>query len=113
MDEEMPADSRPPPEGRPEVGAGLAAAPHVLVVVLMCMGVNSAEGSSRGYAGLYGLLELFIVPSALVVALVVRGIPRFRSWSAPIAAVTTVCAVVVILLTLVVVNGSTWTSTKT
>jgi hypothetical protein len=59
------------------------------------------------------VLELFIVPSALIVALVVRGSPRFRSWLAPIAAVTTVCVVVVILIALVVGNGPTRTSAKT
>jgi hypothetical protein len=113
MDDKVAVASRRPPEGRPEVGAGLAAAPHGLVVVLMCMGVNSTEGSDRGYAGLYGLLELYIVPFALIAALIVRGIPQFRSWSAPIAAVTMVCALIVIVITLIVGNGSTWSSMKT
>src|SRR5688572_25275253 len=67
--------------GRSWVGALVAAVPHVLILALMAVGIARADGAERGYAGLYGLLELYVVPGALLAAFGVRFARRVRAWS--------------------------------
>jgi hypothetical protein len=94
--------------GRSWVGASVAAVPHVLILALMAAGVASTEGVDRGYAALYGLLELYVVPVALLVAFVVRFVRRVRAWSVGIVRGTLGGAAVVVLATLIVGSGDTW-----
>jgi hypothetical protein len=97
-----------PADGRRWVGASVAAVPHVLILVLMTMGVLEGKGSDRGFAALYGFLELYVVPCALLAAAGVTRVPRIRAWAAGIVGSTLACAVVVTFATLVVGDGATW-----
>jgi len=94
--------------GRSWVGASVAAVPHVLILALMAVGIARAEGVERGYAGLYGLLELYVVPGALLAAFGVRFVRRIRAWSVGIVCGTLGGAAVVMLATVIVGSRDTW-----
>ena len=100
--------SAPAHGGRSWVGASVAAVPHVLILALMAMGIARAEGVDRGYAGLYGLLELYVVPVALLAAFGIRFVRRVRAWSVGIVCGTLGGAAVVVLATVIVGKGDTW-----
>jgi len=60
-----------------------------------------------GYAAPYGVLEIYVVPVAAVVTLIVRLSPR-RYACRPIVLSTFVGAAIVLIAVLVVGNGATW-----
>ncbi len=93
---------------RPGIGVALAALPHALILVLMVLMVWGSQGTDRAYAALIGVVEIYVVPVALVVALVLRLSDRWRPWSAGVVGATVAGAAVVILATLIVGNGDTW-----
>ncbi|GAB1689952.1 hypothetical protein KRM28CT15_17550 [Krasilnikovia sp. M28-CT-15] len=97
-----------PADGRLWVGASVAAAPHALILALMTVGILYAEGIDRAYVGYLGLLEIYIVPLALLAAAGVTFVPRLRRWAAGIVGSTLAGAVVVTLATLVIGNAATW-----
>ena len=73
----------------------------------MVLEILKAEGTDRGYAALAGLFELYVVPTALIAAFVLRA-TRFRPLSSGLVISTLVAALVVVLAMLVVGNGSAW-----
>ncbi|MCY1145494.1 hypothetical protein OWR29_46465 [Actinoplanes sp. Pm04-4] len=95
-------------EDRAWRGAAAAAVPHVVILLAMMWGVLGADGADRAYAALYGLVELYVVPVAVVVTLFL-AVSRRRDARLPMAVVTLVGSVVVSLATLIIGNGSTWT----
>jgi hypothetical protein len=74
---------------------------------MMTWAVKNAEGTDRGYAALYGLFEIYIVPVALVAAFVLRA-TRFRPMTSALVITTIAGAIIVAVTTLVVGSGSTW-----
>lgn len=102
-----PQHARPVPQ-RPWIGAALAAVPHVLILLVMVLMVGSNQGTDRAYAALIGVTEIYVVPVALVVALLLRLSSRWRTWSAGVVGMTLAGAVLVIILTLIVGNADTW-----
>lgn len=62
--------------------------------------------TDRAYAAFVGILEIFIVPVALLAALAARFLPPFRGWAKPIA-VTTLVGGVTVILTAILVGGFT------
>ena len=100
-----------PPRARTDrtrAGAALAAVPHVLILVVMCVEVLRTDGDDRAYAALVGVGEIYVVPAGLVAGLVLRLSRRGRAWSAGVVVSTLVGAVVVVVATLVVGSGATW-----
>lgn len=89
-------------------GAVAAAIPHVLILVAMTLGVLSSKGVNRAYAAYLGFLELYVVPVAAVVALCLGLAPRRRAWCLPVVLSTLAGAAVVLIATLIVGNGGTW-----
>jgi hypothetical protein len=104
------AQASPPSASRDRawVGAALAAVPHVLILAIMGVGILDAEGTDRGYAALIGVGEIYVVPAALVVALLLRFSHRWRAWSAGVVAGTLSGTALVLIATLIVGDGSTW-----
>jgi hypothetical protein len=90
------------------LGAVVAAVPHVLILAAMTIGVLGAEGTDRGYAALYGFAELWVLPVAAVAWAVLSLTPRGRPWRLPIVLTTAAGFVVVLIATLIVGNGATW-----
>ena len=95
-------------EDRAWRGAVAAAIPHVLILVAMTLAVLSSEGVNRGYAAYLGYLELYVVPIAAVVALCLGLAPRQRAWCLPVVLSTLAGAAIVVIATLIVGNGATW-----
>jgi hypothetical protein len=96
------------PDDRAWVAGVAALVPHVLILAEMAIGIARAEGVERGYAALIGFAELYVVPAALVVALCLRWSSRLRARARPVAVATAAGAIVVVLATLIVGNGATW-----
>ncbi|MCY1144406.1 hypothetical protein OWR29_40965 [Actinoplanes sp. Pm04-4] len=69
--------------------------------------VKNAEGTYRGYAALYGLFEIYIVPITLAAAFVLRA-TRFRPMTSALVIATIAGAIIVAVTALVVGYGSTW-----
>lgn len=97
-----------PPFTRTRVGVVLAALPHVLILAWMALAYADAEDSNRAYVGYLGITELFVMPVALLAALVARFVPPIRGWALPIAGVTIGGGLLVIAVAIVVagVTGS-------
>jgi hypothetical protein len=89
-------------------GAALAAVPHVLILVLMGVEIARTGGTDRGYAALFGVLEIYVVPGALLVALLLRSSRRWRAVSIGVVAGTLVGAVLVLIATMAVGSGAMW-----
>ncbi|MEU4426500.1 hypothetical protein AB0F81_38250 [Actinoplanes sp. NPDC024001] len=96
------------PFGRPWVGAALAAVPHVILLAWMALLVAQSSGTDRVYASLIGLMELYVVPFALVAALITRFVPAVRGWAWPIAGTTVAGALLVFCVAMIVAQEGTW-----
>lgn len=95
-------------EDRVWFGAVVAAIPHVLILGAMTWGVLGSEGVSRAYAAYLGFLELYVVPVAAVVAVCLGLAPRRRAWCLPVVLSTLAGVAVVLVVTMIVGNGATW-----
>ncbi|MEU4692393.1 hypothetical protein [Actinoplanes sp. NPDC023714] len=63
----------------------LAALPHALILAWIAFTLAGSEGA---YAGFLGILELFVIPIGLLVALAARFTPPIRRFARPIAVTT-------------------------
>jgi hypothetical protein len=103
----QPSPDGPASRGSSGMGLLLGSIPHVLILVLMVLGIVDTEGDDRGYAALFGLFEIYVVPIAFIVAFVLRS-TRFHRMSFGIVVSTIIGAIIVTLATLIVGDANTW-----
>ncbi|WP_221329643.1 hypothetical protein [Actinoplanes sp. L3-i22] len=87
------------------LGFGIGFVPHLtLLVVMIVLGAQVGGGDGWAYVAYWGLLEVYLAPLGLLVALVLCAWPRMRPVAAGVAAAS-VTGFGVIALTVVVFNG--------
>jgi hypothetical protein len=90
------------------VAATVFAAPHALILALMTYGILTATGTDRAFAALYGFLELWLIPPALLAAAATRFTVRWRAWPPGILLSTCGGAAFVTIATLIIGRADTW-----
>jgi hypothetical protein len=77
------------------VGVALAAVPHVLLFAWMLLLIWVSSGTDRAYVAFLGVAEIFVLPVALIIALVVWFVRPIRRWAVPMAVTSVAGALLV------------------
>ena len=91
------------------MAALVAAVPHVLILALMTLEILRTSGTDRAFAALYGFAEFWVIPPALLGALLLRLTTRWRAWPAGIMTSTIAGSILVAATMFIIGRAGTWT----
>ncbi|ROP28175.1 hypothetical protein [Couchioplanes caeruleus] len=80
----MPYDASPPTGKALGLGVVLGLAPHGLLALLIVLGASTTKGSERGVNAMWGFAEIFLLPVAAILIIVLFSLRTTRDWAAGI-----------------------------